>query len=85
MVLVCAHVLFTTKTFNHEKLTLHYCRYFSNWLDIRIFCLSYRRKYNTRFIGNCHYCVAVGRYQESIGFLRAENRESRHKVMTLDS
>jgi len=50
------------KTYNYEKLTLHYCRYPGNWLGIRIFCVSYRRKYNTRIISYSNYCIAFGRY-----------------------
>jgi hypothetical protein len=55
------------KTYNYEKLTLHYRRYPGNWLGIRIFCVFYR-KYNTRIISYSNRCIAFGRYQTGMIF-----------------
>jgi hypothetical protein len=68
MVLVYAHLLFTTKTYNHEKFTLHRCCYSGNWLGIRIFCISHRGKYNTRTISYSNHRIAFGGYKTSLVF-----------------
>ncbi len=80
MILVIVSFYLKT-TYNYEKLTLHYRRYFSNWLGIRIFCVSYRRKYYTRTISYSNYSIAVGCYQT--GMMFGNGSKSQNEVIYL--
>jgi hypothetical protein len=68
------------KTYNYEKLTLHYCRYPGNWLGIRIFCLPIR-KYYPCAIGYSNYSVAFGRYKK--GMMSKNDSKSQNETIYL--
>jgi hypothetical protein len=70
------------KTYNYEKLTLHYRRYPGNWLGIRIFCVFYR-KYNTRIISYSNRCIAFGRYQTGMIFGNGSKSQERSYLSDL--
>ena len=58
---------FTTKTHKHEKSTLHYRRYISYRLGIRIILL-FGRWHHTHTTGYSHCGIAAWGYKKSINF-----------------